>query len=189
VIKFVVYKIESPIQARLVEALVSRGSRYVTRPEMLEIGTEINIVADDANRDSGSRIHRADVALRIVSRQEVVARLLVEADGAAFHSAVNDAARDARLAEQGWPTIRFTGSQINREPSSCADKAFARLDELAASGSEKAWEASRRARVPTADQAAALAEMIATFKAETAARKEAAEKERTRLMLERRGRR
>jgi hypothetical protein len=189
VIKFVVYKIESPIQARLVEALVSRGSRYVTRPEMLEIGTEINIIADDANRDSGSRIHRADVALRIISRQEIVARLLVEADGAAFHNAVNDAARDARLAEEGWPTIRFTGSQINREPAACADKALAKLDELAVSGSEKAWEASRRARVPTAEQRAELDAYLAAFRAKMDEAKAAADKESTRLMLERRGRR
>jgi hypothetical protein len=144
VIKFVVHRIDSPIQARLVEALVARAARYVARPEMLELGTETQIIADDNTRDSGARLHRADVSLRIIESGEIVARLLVEADGAAFHNAVADAARDARLLEQGWPTVRFTGSQINRDAHACADQALAKLDELVEKRSEAAHQKARQ---------------------------------------------
>jgi len=42
-------------------------------------------------------------------------RLVVEADGRAWHDAERDAARDAHLMTLGWTTIRFTGSQIYRD--------------------------------------------------------------------------
>ncbi len=51
-------------------------------------------------------------------------RLAVEADGAAFHNPVSDAARDKLLAERyGLNVVRFSGSRIHRNASWCAERA------------------------------------------------------------------
>jgi DNA helicase II / ATP-dependent DNA helicase PcrA len=47
-------------------------------------------------------------------------RLIVEADGRDWHDAQRDAARDVHLEQLGWSTIRFTGSEIYRDPPGVA---------------------------------------------------------------------
>lgn len=47
--------------------------------------------------------------------------LIVEADGRGWHDAQRDRRRDVRLRQQGWEVIRFTGSEIFREASQCAE--------------------------------------------------------------------
>lgn len=50
-------------------------------------------------------------------------RLVVEADGAAWHSTetqkARDAEREACIRRLGYDVIRFTGSQIAKSPASC----------------------------------------------------------------------
>jgi superfamily I DNA/RNA helicase/very-short-patch-repair endonuclease len=48
--------------------------------------------------------------------------LAVEADGRGWHDADRDAARDLRLSELGWETMRFSGSRIWREADACAQE-------------------------------------------------------------------
>lgn len=54
--------------------------------------------------------------------------LLVECDGKDFHSSpaqiAHDAKKDAAALDRGYLTLRFTGSQIHREPDVCAQKVF-----------------------------------------------------------------
>jgi len=63
--------------------------------------------------------YRAD--LLITSAQ---ARLVVECDGAAFHSnpeaMERDKRRDRYFLTQGVPVMRFMGSEIKRDPRGCA---------------------------------------------------------------------
>lgn len=59
--------------------------------------------------------YRADLGIRDV-------RLAIEADGAAYHNADRDKKRDDYFAGQGWTVIRFTGSEIYRNPDACAEK-------------------------------------------------------------------
>ena len=54
-------------------------------------------------------------------------RLIVEADGRAWHDAERDAARDAHLETLGWKTIRFSGSEIYRDVDGVVDGTIAAL--------------------------------------------------------------
>jgi very-short-patch-repair endonuclease len=58
-------------------------------------------------------------------------RFAVEADGAAFHDAVRDGARDAQLKSQMGlaKVVRFTGSQIYRDADACAQYVAALLSD------------------------------------------------------------
>lgn len=50
--------------------------------------------------------------------------LLIECDGKDFHCSAEQIAhdrwKDAAAAKRGWRTVRFTGSEINRDPDECA---------------------------------------------------------------------
>jgi hypothetical protein len=60
--------------------------------------------------------------------------LLIECDGKAFHSSpeqvAHDAKKDAAALDRGYLTLRFTGSQIHREPDFCASNVFAAVCSL-----------------------------------------------------------
>ncbi len=57
--------------------------------------------------------YRADLAVP-------EAKLAIEADGAAYHQDKNrDRKRDEYFQSQGWQVLRFTGSQIHRDPEGC----------------------------------------------------------------------
>lgn len=49
--------------------------------------------------------------------------LVIEIDGQAYHSSpqqkYNDRLRQQRLENLGWRIIRFTGSEINKDPVTC----------------------------------------------------------------------
>ena len=49
-------------------------------------------------------------------------QLAVEADGRAWHDATRDQYRDRRLRTRGWETLRYSGSQIYRDPAGVADQ-------------------------------------------------------------------
>lgn len=56
-------------------------------------------------------------------------RLAVEADGRAWHDAARDARRDRHLERLGWRTLRFTGSEIVRDPDATAEQILSAVDE------------------------------------------------------------
>ena len=54
-------------------------------------------------------------------------RVAVECDGHDFHErtkqqAAHDKSRDRFLLEQGWPVMRFTGSEIHKNAPACANQ-------------------------------------------------------------------
>lgn len=59
----------------------------------------------------------------------IAERLVVEADGRAWHDAERDAARDAYLDRLGWETIRFSGSKIYRDVDGVVASILAALEE------------------------------------------------------------
>lgn len=74
----------------------------------------------------GVRNYRADFGV-LFNVQTGVYRLAVECDGHEFHEktkeqAQRDKARDREFLEEGWPVMRFTGSEIHRDPMKCADQ-------------------------------------------------------------------
>jgi very-short-patch-repair endonuclease len=124
---------ESPIEEALVSALLTEDSAFyfegppiLVRPgqayEMPEQGGDVEhaqfIVAPQF-RAAGYRIDIA-CAYSWTGR-----RIAVECDGHEFHEktpeqASHDKERDRALLAAGWPTMRFTGSQIHKDPFACA---------------------------------------------------------------------
>lgn len=67
--------------------------------------------------------------------EENGSRLAVEADGAAYHDAEHDAARDRELEAIGVSAVvRFTGSEIVRDADACADRVSALAHGMAGNG-------------------------------------------------------
>jgi hypothetical protein len=109
---------ESPIERQMVLALVS-----VPFPSIscgLYVQHEV---------EAGDRCYRIDVAI-ISDRWGV--RLAIECDGHDFHErtkeqAERDRVRDRALTESGWVCLRYTGSEIHRNPAKCANDAWRQL--------------------------------------------------------------
>ena len=84
-------------------------------------------------------------------------RIAVECDGREFHAVTpeqvdRDKARDRFFAAAGWVTIRFTGSELVKDPEACALEARRLLGAVPIIGRRKAVAAlpvkSRRRPVP-----------------------------------------
>jgi very-short-patch-repair endonuclease len=93
-------RFESPIESRLYFALVKRGYKPYTQYRC--------------------GYYYIDLALPRY-------RLAIECDGKAFHSSPKQKARDKKrtsfLYRHGWKhVIRFSGSDINRNPDKCVDR-------------------------------------------------------------------
>jgi very-short-patch-repair endonuclease len=88
------YKTESPIERRLFKALWSLNYPVVCQYPFYR--------------------YRLDLAIPAL-------KIAIEADGKAYHSSpkqkAHDRKRDAYLKLHGWQTLRFSGSQINRDIS------------------------------------------------------------------------
>ncbi len=63
--------------------------------------------------------YRADILIEVGNH-----KLVVECDGREYHTSPDQVARDKRrdryCASQGIPVMRFTGSEIHRDPRGCA---------------------------------------------------------------------
>lgn len=87
---------ESPIEARLYDALFEA--------EIFEVRLQFPVGP-----------YRADLAIPY-------AKIAIEADGADYHQDKSrDKKRDSYFKSQGWRVLRFTGSQIYRDPEGCAE--------------------------------------------------------------------
>lgn len=98
---------ESPIERILAAAILEWLGHHEIRD--VEVGTQ---------REIGP--FRADILIKDGARE-----LVVECDGAAFHAASSeqverDKRRDRYCAARGICVMRFTGSEIHRDPRGCA---------------------------------------------------------------------
>jgi very-short-patch-repair endonuclease len=70
-------------------------------------------------------IYRSDWA---IFNPKTSGAMLLECDGKEFHSSADqmahDQKKDAAAHDRGYLTMRFTGSQIHREPDGCAKKIY-----------------------------------------------------------------
>lgn len=114
---------ESPIEKDMVTALLD--------DEALNKGLRPNIAGKKFARQSESDVlirvqmpvggYRADIAVSIDGGRRVV----VECDGIEFHDRtpkrfIAERQRDREFLILGWPTMRFTGAEITRNPAACA---------------------------------------------------------------------
>lgn len=125
---------ESPIEEALAVELAKRGCAM----EPPERGDDYQGFRDTSfpacmqlQREIGN--FRVDF---LVTAPETRGAFVVECDGHDFHErtkqqAQRDKGRDRQiLAQHGWPTIRFTGSEIYRDVTNCADEVLAHAARL-----------------------------------------------------------
>jgi very-short-patch-repair endonuclease len=123
---------ESPIEADLLAALQAATDRVVVVPNanlgivgrMAMYGSKI-IVAPQVAIGS----YRVDLLLAYGSK-----RLVVECDGAEFHTTAEQIARDAErevaINRAGFEVVRLSGKQIVRDASKCAYSVLRRVSGL-----------------------------------------------------------
>jgi very-short-patch-repair endonuclease len=74
-------------------------------------------------------VHGYRLDFMVALRASVVIAVDIECDGHEWHErtqqqAAYDRARDRDLLRHGFPTIRYTGSEIHRDPDQCASNAI-----------------------------------------------------------------
>ncbi len=129
-----VSKCDSPIEELMLRALASvairdghvlLGEGWCSVPGLTDPPPEWLTVAQQVKIPP----YRADFVLR-ATKQELSSRLVVECDGHAFHErtkaqARRDKKRDRKLLAAGYPTVRFTGSEIHADADACATEVIA----------------------------------------------------------------
>lgn len=105
----------SPIERRLLIHMMDKSHFYGTVQAQVACGN-----------------YKIDFGL---TDNETGLKLAIEADGHEFHQktkeqAQHDKARDRFLTAQGWHVVRFTGSEIWREPERCAEEVGKIIDSL-----------------------------------------------------------
>ena len=126
---------ESPIETDFIAALIAvsddvriKGAKWTNQNELNWLLTK-----DETRRvycvpQFKFQKYRLDFLLGAYLNPMYPRWLCVECDGAAFHSLPEhqdrDAARDAELAIHSIKVMRFTGSQLRRDPFRCARKAL-----------------------------------------------------------------
>ena len=114
---------ESPIELSLLVALLKEVGQVSPGPAgtVCRLGPWVLTT----QRPEGS--YRIDLAL-----ESSHARLAVEADGHDFHErtaeqAMRDRSRDRWMQGDGWRVLRFTGREIWRDATACADEILGHL--------------------------------------------------------------
>ncbi|HBG31615.1 MAG TPA: hypothetical protein DDW98_13485 [Gammaproteobacteria bacterium] len=141
------HECESPIERMLLRALFYKIGLYMYECAD-QFGTSarcpLTVETQWVERD-GTREYRIDIVLLGSSGG---ARLGIECDGHEFHEktkeqAQRDKSRDRVLSAAGWKMIRFTGSEIWKNPLACADEAFGIAMDMEGSAAEVAFMAAR----------------------------------------------
>lgn len=124
---------DSPIEEALLAALLTEDSAfyYEGDPILLAPGQPIDIPELGEDTDAARFIvapqfkvdrYRIDIACFYTWTGK---RVAIECDGHEFHEktkeqAAHDKARDRFLSTSGWTVLRFTGSEIHKDPFGCA---------------------------------------------------------------------
>lgn len=126
---------KSPIEEALALELVRRG--FAVLPPV-DVGFVRGYVADPSTPAVLSMQHdfgkyRVDFFVTVPGS---AAALVVECDGHDFHEktkqqAARDKQRDRWFLSKGWPTMRFTGSEIHYRVERCADEVMTQVGTLA----------------------------------------------------------
>lgn len=114
---------ESPIEQMLF-VTIAHSTRDIARKFGINHKVEFSILPQE-NADP----YRIDIGLSIFIDGEIIIRIAVECDGHDYHEktkeqAARDKARDRELTKQGYIVVRFTGSEIYKDPWKCADQVY-----------------------------------------------------------------
>lgn len=131
----IIQNLESPIEARLAVHLFSWVVDYsvcdlVSQRNLLKYRVDFAITNE--RLESESEAHKASMGYM------GPIRVCIECDGHDFHErtkeqAARDKKRDRELATAGWTVLRFTGSEIWKDPSSCVEQVMELIGNLGGS--------------------------------------------------------
>ncbi len=129
--------IDSPIEALLLAAMLEdytlrRILNWVEPDDHVSITCAAPGIGRAAAQYQIDR-YRVDFAIYVVQSYGSITRLAIECDGHEFHEktkeqAQRDKKRDRDLSIMGWKVIRFTGSEIFKDPQKCANEIGWHLD-------------------------------------------------------------
>lgn len=108
-------KCESPIERRLLVHM------YASEQSVSPVTTQRVVECPQGS-------YRLDIAVEY-DDEPTWPKLAIETDGHEWHErskeqAARDKARDRSLAAEGWTVLRYTGSEVWKEPGRCADEAL-----------------------------------------------------------------
>ena len=124
---------ESPIEALMGAATLLYDQLFMGGPRL-----EICSAADFQNQERGKRLLISQMPVGNYRIDWVLVErggfIFIECDGHDFHErtkeqAARDRSKDRDIQRNGVPILRFTGSEIYRDPMYCAEQALSFLDE------------------------------------------------------------
>ena len=129
------HRAESPIEQLLTVALADDLNGFQAHVDMGYIKAWRILPQEPIKTPQGN--YRVDFLITITMPDEAVLRLAVECDGHDYHErtkeqAARDKSRDRALTEIGIRVLRFTGSEVWRDPRGCANQVGKVMDSMIA---------------------------------------------------------
>ena len=124
---------DSPIEEALLAALLTENSAFYYEGEPILLAPGQPVSLPEPGDDAAEALFILAPQLAVAGYKIDIAacytytgkRVAIECDGHDFHEksreqAAHDKARDRALVAAGWPVMRFTGSEIHKDPFACA---------------------------------------------------------------------
>lgn len=121
---------ESPIEVRLLAAMMNSAylldghsyARVIFKSDVASYADAETLIVPQLEIGR----YRVDFGVAWYRPESGLVMVAVECDGHEFHEktkeqAQRDKSRDRALMGMGWPVLRFTGSEIYRDASNCAE--------------------------------------------------------------------
>lgn len=129
---------ESPIEGLMGRALLIAHRLGLASGLVIGKGDEADVIF---KQQAPVDRYRVDFLLSVRCYLPERTGIVVECDGHDFHErtkeqAAKDKSRDRRLAELGYVVLRFTGSEIYRNPLACAAQVWAVASQASLQGVE-----------------------------------------------------
>jgi very-short-patch-repair endonuclease len=121
-------EIKSPIEQALFLAIRNSGCLAFLERYAKDVHGGESLILDYQHQiKTGNKTYYADLALCIWLKNDSTVNLAIECDGHEFHEktkkqAQYDRQRERAITAAGYTVIRFTGSEIFKDPYKCADE-------------------------------------------------------------------
>lgn len=122
---------ESPIEQLMALALYTKSQSWVVSNRCNKLNLDIvDIQTQGEVVSSSGKKYRADFIIPVFDLKTHNSKcFVIECDGHEFHEktkqqAMRDKQRERALVEKGYVVVRFSGSEIYKNPNACAEEVF-----------------------------------------------------------------
>jgi len=121
---------ETPIERLLSLYLYKQSFSYQVIKIQMELGIDVIEIASQYRIETEHKTYFVDFAIPVYDLRMRKGKIfIIECDGHDFHEktkeqAQRDKVRERALVKQGCTVLRFTGSEIFRQPGKCASEVF-----------------------------------------------------------------